>query len=92
MRMDLDWMGPMWMMGWMGMGVLLNLVLLVLAAVLVTWVVRWVWTATAPRPGREGAPGPGQDPAMQELRLRLARGEITVEEFDRLAAKLREGA
>jgi putative membrane protein len=35
-------------------------------------------TGSSPRPG---APGPGADPALAELRLRYARGEITSEEY-----------
>lgn len=76
-----DWMfwGMTWMaVLWMLLGPVLTLGLLAALAVLV---LRWL-----------GLAGRGTvDPALQEARLRLARGEITPEEYDRIVAKLREG-
>lgn len=77
----LGW-GMGWMMLWMGLAGLAGLALLGVAVVLL---VRWL--GGPPRAAAQGA-----DPALQEARLRLARGELTVEEYERIVAKLRESS
>lgn len=80
--MDFWWpmAGMGWMMLWMGLG---TLVVFGLGAVIVAVIVRWASTAGWGR--RSDA-----DPALQEARMRLARGELSIEEYDRIIAKLRE--
>jgi uncharacterized membrane protein len=67
------WMGPdAWL--WMG------------AWVLVLFVFVWLLARDPRPPGR--AAGLPRDEAMETLRTRFARGELTEEEFDRASALL----
>lgn len=73
--------GMGWMMLWMGLASLVGLVLVIVGAAVA---VRWL---SAPSRGAAA----GSDPALHEARMRLARGELSPEEYDRIVAKLREG-
>jgi putative membrane protein len=73
--------------GWMGVGMLFNVLLgLGLLALVVTGVifaVRWL------APTSDGSPGSrSRDDALEIVRTRYARGEITQDEFDRLRREL----
>jgi putative membrane protein len=69
--------------GW-GMGLLMVIVTIAFW-VAIAWFVRWL-LQDRPRRDREG-PGTGSD-ALRILDERLARGEITTEEYERLRAAL----
>lgn len=47
-----------------------------------------VWAATAFRVAGRGAPALAADPALAELRLRYARGEVARDDFVRVSADL----
>lgn len=67
------WMGPdAWL--WMG------------AWTLVLFIFVWLLVRDPRPPGR--AVGPVRDEAMEQLRSRFARGELTEEEFDRASELL----
>jgi len=66
------WSMPFWGMGWMW------LVLLILGVV-----AYWIYTAFMPRRRRRR----GEDP-LETARTRLARGEITAEEFEEIRKNL----
>ena len=84
--MMMGWMGP-GMMGWGGyfnpIGILLMLVFWALAiggiALLVLWLIR-----------QAGAAGPGEGRALEVLRERYARGEITREQYEQMRRDLQE--
>ncbi len=67
-----------WMWGAMGIGMLLWMILfwgLLVAGVVV--LVRWVWGT-----GRPGPPGGAAETALDILKKRYAKGEITKEQFE----------
>ncbi|MCL5972531.1 MAG: SHOCT domain-containing protein [Firmicutes bacterium] len=68
----------MWIMG------LLGLLILVGVIVLIVWAIRALIPAN-----RSGAPAAAVDPLTQ-LQLRLARGDITPDEYEELRAHLRD--
>jgi putative membrane protein len=69
----------------MGLGMLLNFLLglglLALVVIGVVFVVRWLTSGELPR-------GRSRDDALQIVRTRYARGEISHEEFERLRREL----
>ena len=71
--------------GWMGLGMLVNfflgLGLLALLVVGVVFGVRWLTSGELPR-------GRSKDDALEIVRARYARDEISHEEFDRLRREL----
>ncbi|MEX2222886.1 MAG: SHOCT domain-containing protein [Candidatus Rokuibacteriota bacterium] len=73
--------------GWMGLGMLVNILLglglLALVVVGVVFAVRWLTGARGESPG-----GRSKDDAIEIVRTRYARGEISHEEFDRLRREL----
>lgn len=73
--------------GWMGLGMLFNFLLglglLALVVVAVIFAVRWL----APASG-ESPRGHSRDDALEIVRTRYARGEISRDEFDRLQREL----
>lgn len=73
------WWGTFWPTGWIvfGVGVVLLIVFLVLLAV---FLFRWA----------EGKPSRSKREALEILKERLARGEITEEEYERLKRKIEE--
>lgn len=75
--------------GWGGLGWIGPLLFLVLLVLGIVYLGRALWPARAERaaPG-SGAPLAGEDPALQILRERYARGEIDAEEFERRKAAL----
>lgn len=66
----------MGMMAWHVFGSLLGLMLIVFFIVAVAAVARWVWGGGLPLHGRENA--------LDILKNRYAKGEISKEEFDRI--------
>lgn len=79
------WMqGPMhgpWMGGWMGwLGMLVSFVLLLLLAAALVALIRYVWTKT-------GSSG-GRGSALEILKERYARGELSREEFQRMRQEI----
>jgi putative membrane protein len=73
--------------GWMGLGMLFNFLLglglLALVVVAVIVAVRWLV------PTSDGSPrGRSRDDALEIVRTRYARGEISRDEFDRLQREL----
>lgn len=83
------WTG--WPMMW-GWGIWMWLVPLALAALLI-WAVgrprrRWLRRVPGGYGYRWRAGGRGGDPALQILRERLAKGEITAEEYEKLRERL----
>lgn len=80
---DMSWMmGPAWMFsGWLSL--LFGPALLVLVVIAVVAGVAWLSKAVA------SAPGSGRsDPALEILRERYARGEISRDEFERMRQDL----
>ena len=73
--------------GWMGVAMLVNFVLglglLALVVVGVIFAVRWL-----ARPSGESPRDRSGDDALEVVRTRYARGEISREEFDRLRREL----
>lgn len=69
--------GPGWFVG----GVLPTLLLLVLIGVLVWAVLRSTSAGRATAPAAALPPAPRKDPALEEVRLRYARGEMSREEY-----------
>ena len=73
--------------GWMGVGMLFNFLLglglLALVVVGVIFAVRWLAPASDGSPG-----GRSRDDALEIVRTRYARGEISQDEFDRLRREL----
>lgn len=80
------WMqGPMhhdaWMGGWFGwFWMLLSLAFLVLLAVGLVALIRYLWM--------KGGPSPGGKSALDMLKERYARGEMTREEYQRMRQEL----
>jgi putative membrane protein len=72
-------MGP-GAMGGMGGGVVLAALFVLLPLLLVGLVVVWAWRQF----------GDGDDPAREELRMALARGDISEEEYERRREMLEE--
>lgn len=68
----------MWLMGLLGLLMVAGLI------VVVVWAIR---ALLPPRPA--ATPSPGTDP-LAHLQLRLARGEITPNEYEELRAHLRD--
>ena len=71
--------------GWMWLG---GILLLLILAALIVLIVRAFTSDTSSRGG--GARPPSGSPARQIIEERLARGEITPEEFRQLARALEE--
>ncbi len=73
--------------GWMGVGMLFNFLLglglLALVVVGVIFAVRWLVPASGESPR-----GHSRDDALEIVRTRYARGEISQDEFDRLRREL----
>lgn len=87
--------GPSQMMAGYGFGILGFLMMIVLWALVIgVIVVIIVWLTRAGRPHPEntgaapGAPVPGQPDPLETARHRLARGEITPEQFDEICKRL----
>lgn len=81
--------GPDTGVAWIGMGLmwLFGLLFLVSVVLAIVWLVR---RSAGPHDAGPGArTAPPQDTAMAVARERLARGEITPEEFDTIARALR---
>jgi uncharacterized membrane protein len=81
--------------GWFWFGWLMPLLFFALLAGLIVWVVlRTTRRPAAPAYATGWAPPParfGPDPALEQARLRYARGELSREDFFRVAEDLRPG-
>ena len=63
---------------------LVPVLLLGLLAAAAIWL---AWRLASARPG-SAAPSPTRDPAIEELRMRYARGEVSTEEYSTIATGL----
>ena len=81
---DMGWMtGPGWMTGAMWVSLLAGLSVLALATIVIVAGVRWLVTPSA-SPAASDRP----DPALALLRERYSRGEIGLDEFQRMRQDL----
>jgi putative membrane protein len=76
-------MGPGWMIGIMGVNALIGIGLLALVIVGIVVGVRWLTTGAGQRAGGSRSNG-----ALDVLRERYARGEISRDEFQRMRQDL----
>ena len=77
----MDGMGMMGMMGWGLLSFLFGLIVLFLFIIAAAYGVKWVW-------GQRGSGIAGQESALDILKKRYARGEISREDFERLKGEI----
>lgn len=76
-----------WNMGWAWVWMVGGTILTVVVVVAVVWALT---SALQRRDGQGGARGPGTDTALEILRERYARGEISQAEFEQGVRTLKE--
>jgi putative membrane protein len=77
----MDGMGMMGMMGWGLLGLLFGLLVLFLFVLAAAYGVKWVW-------GQRPSGIYGQENALDILKKRYAKGEISREEFERIKKEI----